>query len=378
MQNYNNYKAFIVDDDHKILSMLKMNFEMNGFDCSTVSNPTEAIETVSQSIPDVIISDLQMPILDGFELRKQIMNNNALKDIPFIFLTSSDTEENTLKGYDLEIDAYIPKTTSTKVLIPKIISIIRKNQKMKESAKQEFKERSTIMESIQEKEKIILGDLEINFLTVPFDNTPGGDYIEKVKLDNGKYVFVIADVMGKKWDAWFHSFPFKSYIRAAIMDERLSPGLYDVAKILSKLNSILYSDKPISSHSIALTIILVDANNNTIQVAGAGSLPLLKTNNDWDVQEISPIECALGLTSRANYQSQTINLVKGDRILAFTDGAIEVPNRYGVQLGFSGLMDAMKCYREDNDIDWVEKLVRSYTKNKLTDDLTLFEIKRTK
>ncbi|MDP3444585.1 MAG: SpoIIE family protein phosphatase, partial [Ignavibacteria bacterium] len=75
-----------------------------------------------------------------------------------------------------------------------------------------------------------------------------------------------------------------------------------------------YSDKPISSHSIALTIILVDANNNTIQVAGAGSLPLLKTNNDWDVQEISPIECALGLTSRANYQSQTINLVKGDRI----------------------------------------------------------------
>ncbi|MDP3444584.1 MAG: hypothetical protein Q8T08_17130 [Ignavibacteria bacterium] len=55
-----------------------------------------------------------------------------------------------------------------------------------------------------------------------------------------------------------------------------------------------------------------------------------------------------------------------------------MPNRYGVQLGFSGLMDAMKCYREDNDIDWVEKLVRSYTKNKLTDDLTLFEIKRTK
>ncbi len=376
MQIDNNYKAFIIDDDEKILDMLKIKFEMGGFKCLTSSNPVEAIDYAENYIPDVIISDINMPQLDGFTLRKKIMERDSLKDVPFIFLTSVDTDENMLVGYDLNISDYLVKTTSLNVLLKKVHSVIKSHEKIRNEVKLNVKQEATKHSLTRDREKILLEDFIIDHLTIPFEDTPGGDFIEKIKLDENKYVFVLADVMGKRWDAWFHSFPFKSYIKAAVLDSKLDRNNYDVADVLTNLNSILYKDKAISSHSIALTIILIDTSAKILQAAGAGSLPLIKVNANGAVEELAPIECALGIIPNPGYKSISTNLNAGDRVLAFSDGLIEVPNRYFTQLGFAGLLDLMSYYHKDLDINWIEKLVRNYTNNKLTDDLTLLEIKR--
>ena len=68
----------------------------------------------------IIVSDIMMPKIDGFEFRKMLLKDNMLRDIPFIFLTAKNTEDDILGGYDLGITDYVVKTAGPKVVVAKV------------------------------------------------------------------------------------------------------------------------------------------------------------------------------------------------------------------------------------------------------------------
>ena len=75
--------------------------------------------------PDIIISDIMMPEIDGFGFRKMLLEDIQLKSIPFVFLTAKNSEKDILEGYDLDITDYVLKTSGTKVVVAKVSAIIR-------------------------------------------------------------------------------------------------------------------------------------------------------------------------------------------------------------------------------------------------------------
>jgi CheY-like chemotaxis protein len=93
-------KVLIVDDEPDIVVLLKSRFQSNGFDTVGVSNGKDAIEKALKEKPDIILLDLLMPIMDGYEAMKHLGKNEETKDIPIILFTAAPPEEVIKKGDD--------------------------------------------------------------------------------------------------------------------------------------------------------------------------------------------------------------------------------------------------------------------------------------
>ncbi|MCW9095141.1 MAG: response regulator transcription factor [Ignavibacteriaceae bacterium] len=131
-------KILLVDDEEDILEFLKYNLERENFEVLVSTNGEDALKQLSQS-PDLIVLDIMMPGMDGFELYELIKKNKESQEIPIIFLTAKSGETDEIKGLDLGASDYIQKPISPKKLIARIKSNLRKSIGQ-EKKKQEPKE----------------------------------------------------------------------------------------------------------------------------------------------------------------------------------------------------------------------------------------------
>ena len=118
-------KILLVDDEADILEFLKYNLEQEKFEVLETTNGKDALKLLSQK-PDLIVLDIMMPEMDGFELYEMIKKNKDSKDIPIIFLTAKSGETDEIKGLNLGASDYIQKPISPKKLIARIKSNLRK------------------------------------------------------------------------------------------------------------------------------------------------------------------------------------------------------------------------------------------------------------
>jgi DNA-binding response OmpR family regulator len=102
-------RILIVDDDPVIVRLLQINFRLEGYDVDTASRGEEALERVRVERPDVVILDVMMPGLDGWEVCRQLKENPAVRHVPVIFLSARAQDEDRQRGYALGVDEYVTK-----------------------------------------------------------------------------------------------------------------------------------------------------------------------------------------------------------------------------------------------------------------------------
>ncbi len=124
-------KILVVDNDGSIRRLIKMDLEKIGYTVYTAYNVKEALSFIEKFEPDLIISDVDMPDIDGLGFREELKNRNII--IPFIFLTSDHNEEKRLNGLKLGADAYLGKPFSIEELIVIIESLLEKAKKIAQS-----------------------------------------------------------------------------------------------------------------------------------------------------------------------------------------------------------------------------------------------------
>ena len=120
-------KILLVDDEPDIIEFLKYNLEQNGYDVIVGHDGLEALRKLNQN-PDLIILDIMMPHLDGYEVYQKIRENKNFKDIPIIFLTAKAGETDEIKGLELGASDFIQKPISPKKLIARIKLNLRKGK----------------------------------------------------------------------------------------------------------------------------------------------------------------------------------------------------------------------------------------------------------
>jgi DNA-binding response OmpR family regulator len=99
----------IVEDDLDIADMLNAYFRVQGYDVQTVNWGEDGVRSCQTSMPDLVILDIRLPDIDGFEVAKRLRANRKTKDIPIIFLTEKRERDDRLKGLQLQADDYITK-----------------------------------------------------------------------------------------------------------------------------------------------------------------------------------------------------------------------------------------------------------------------------
>lgn len=119
-------KILVVDDEKDIVDILKYNLEReNEFEVIPAYNGKDALE-LAANIPDLIILDIMMPELNGYEVCKKLKSNPETSGIPVIFLTAKENEIDEIIGLEIGADDYIPKPISPRKVIARIKSVIRR------------------------------------------------------------------------------------------------------------------------------------------------------------------------------------------------------------------------------------------------------------
>jgi len=320
----------LVDDNQLFLKMLSQAFKKSGIDCVIAESGKEALEKLDSMLPDAILSDYEMPGMNGMEFRQQLMANDTFKDIPFIFLTYITDNDLMVKGLNLQAVDYVIKDTPVNVIVSKINNLIYTVQKQQELSKSELKKAAEALnvKSIPTKTPKVDG-FEVDFWHRPYQDIPGGDFIDFIQA-NERYTFIVlGDIMGKKWMAWFFTFSFLSYIRAAIRFCVLNQD-YSVGSILQKVNDVICLDDVLKDILSSLSLLMIDNETQIITYAGAGDLPLLHFEaNTLTLKQISGDGLLLGLFAGNEYTGQQITLSKNDQLLIFTDGMIDFSDDTG-------------------------------------------------
>ncbi len=102
-------RILIVDDDPVIVRLLQVNFRLEGYEVDTASRGEEALQAVKAHLPDVVVLDVMMPGIDGWEVCRRLKENPKVSHIPVIFLSARAQDEDLQRGYALGVDEYVTK-----------------------------------------------------------------------------------------------------------------------------------------------------------------------------------------------------------------------------------------------------------------------------
>ena len=206
----NNYSILLVEDNPELLAFLKMSLKPFFKKVYSCTNGVDALEIVHRNIPDIIVSDVIMPQMDGYDLCRKIKSDIAISHIPIILLTARGDSESMQLGYKLGADAYVSKPFD----IDFLHTIIENQLKARETIKIRYQEQSKLL-SPQEitisnaderfviklneliEENISNPSLNVNFISSEIGmsrtslyskmsellNTTVNDYINRIKFD---------------------------------------------------------------------------------------------------------------------------------------------------------------------------------------------------
>lgn len=126
---FKEYKVMVIDDDDDVRNLIE-NQLGNFFTVSTAANGAEGLEKLTDEQPDIVVCDVMMPEMDGFEFTKRLKGNFNISHIPVILLTAYSSEEHQLKGIQLGADSYITKPFSMKYLLARVVKLIEQREKL--------------------------------------------------------------------------------------------------------------------------------------------------------------------------------------------------------------------------------------------------------
>jgi two-component system, OmpR family, alkaline phosphatase synthesis response regulator PhoP len=119
-------KILIVDDEEHIRELLKYNLEKNCYKCITAENGLDALKIIKDQKPRLVLLDLMLPKMDGYEVCKAIRKENEISSIPIIILSAKDEEFDKILGLELGADDYITKPFSVREVMARVKAILRR------------------------------------------------------------------------------------------------------------------------------------------------------------------------------------------------------------------------------------------------------------
>src|SRR5512146_832101 len=124
-ETFKNRLIMVVDDEERMARFIRLNLEHDGFQVVEAFRGMEAIQKLRDSLPDLIILDVMMPDLDGFEVLKMIRETSS---VPVIMLTAKGEEDDRVRGLELGADDYVTKPFSPRELVSRVKAVLRRNE----------------------------------------------------------------------------------------------------------------------------------------------------------------------------------------------------------------------------------------------------------
>src|SRR4030066_777958 len=122
-ERFRDRRILVVDDEERMVRFIRLNLEYDGFRVVEAFNGTQAINKIRASLPDLILLDIMMPDIDGFEVLRTI---REVSSVPVIMLTAKGEEDDRVRGLELGADDYVTKPFSPRELVSRVKAVLRR------------------------------------------------------------------------------------------------------------------------------------------------------------------------------------------------------------------------------------------------------------
>jgi phosphoserine phosphatase RsbU/P len=394
----------MVDDTPSNLFVLEATLDELGQNLVRADSGVEALRRLLSNDFALILMDVQMPGMDGFELADMIRQRDRTRHIPIIFLTAYErTDTDMFRGYSVGAVDFLFKPIVPEVLRSKVrvfvelhwsreqvrqqAELLRENERremehqLAEERRQAEEERMQlrfrIAREVQQKlfpeAPPACPGFEISGMSHPAEIT-GGDYFDYFPLLGGGVGVAIGDVCGHGFGPALLMAATRAYLRAlALTNAR-------VGDILSLANRALAADVD-DGRFVTLFLGRLDPVARTLVYVSAGHPSGYVVGHDGSIREVlGSTGVPLGLTDEADFpEAQTVALETGDHVLLLTDGIIEAVGSDRSFFGADRAIDVLRARLGESPAQIVEALhraVRQFAGNSdLADDVTSLVIK---
>ncbi len=368
----------IVDDEEEIRLLLCKFAKKAGLSTISAENGETALTMLDHHNPDAILSDIQMPEMDGMELLRECKKREI--DIPIIIMTAFATIDRAVDAMKLGASDFITKPVNFDYLL-QIIQRVLKQSELERKVHEHEKQLKNDLHLATRVQQCMLpyefddGHIRMNLRYEPLIEI-GGDYLTTRQYDDGSLIAALYDVTGHGVSAAL----IASMIHYQLTD--LFVQSHAPYRIIEQINNISLEQFSMTGLFCTMALILIDIQNGQLTLVNAGHPDILIWRNkekkiDCIASQILPI----GLQEASLDQSSqlTIPINFGDRIILYTDGFIESRKEDGDILGPERFLDIIYQaidHPPKEMIDIIFKQVENFRNIEPTDDLTLltFEI----
>jgi serine phosphatase RsbU (regulator of sigma subunit) len=334
-------KLILVVDDTPLNIGVISGALKDSYKTKVATNGEKALALASaEEKPDLILLDIMMPGMDGYEVCSRLKADPATSEIPVIFLTGQTSAEDETRGFEVGAVDYVHKPFSPAVVKARVRSHILLREARAQLASQllalntELEMARQIQLSILPHSIPKLTGLDIAAHYLPMTSV-AGDFYDFIQIDDKHIGILIADVSG-------HGLP--SALIASMLQVALSGQAghaTEPAKVLLGLNRALCGK--FTQNFVTATYVYVDLENNQMRYAGAGHPPMLQwRNSTGKTAQILENGLFLGMFAEASYEALEFPLEPGDRYVLYTDGILEATNSAQEQFGADRLMSFIK------------------------------------
>jgi two-component system KDP operon response regulator KdpE len=124
-EEFERRRILVVDDEERMVRFIRLNLEHDGFQVSEAFNGKEAIQKIRDVTPDLILLDVMMPDIDGFEVLETV---REVSQVPVIMLTAKGEEDDRVRGLELGADDYVTKPFSPRELVSRVKAVLRRTE----------------------------------------------------------------------------------------------------------------------------------------------------------------------------------------------------------------------------------------------------------
>ncbi len=372
-------RVMIVDDDIINLQLLLNQLTKAGYSVTSFSGGEDALASIASGTSyDIILLDVMMPVISGYEVCSRIREKFTAHELPIIMLTAKNTNQDIITGMNLGANDYITKPFDRDVLLARVKSYVSLKKAVDEQkkfieVKQELEIAKKIQLAILPHTLPEITGLSINARYEPMTEI-GGDFYDFLHLDGRRIGVLIADVTG-------HGVP------AALISSMVKIAYYmsadsaaDPAGLLEKMNASLIDH--IYGRFITAFYAFIDLHEMKMTYSNAAHWPMyIHTKANGELRELTVKGKLIGLNRDEKYNNITIDIKKGERLVFFTDGVVEEKNIDGEFLDEKNLEKLIKENPSKSPGELLDEIFNilysrsvNYYKSGFNDDITMLVI----
>jgi len=388
-------KILIVDDSPDMRVLLARFLKASGYDIAQAENGEGGLRQVREFKPDLILLDIVMPDMDGYQVCERIKADPDSSDIPVIFLSARSEAADKIKGLEIGGADYITKPFDRGEVIVRIqnqlkirrltYELIAANYELTEKQKrldEDLQAAAGIQQSLLPQKLPQIENLGIAWKFMPSEQI-GGDIFNVLRLDEDHLGFYMIDVSGHGVPPALVTFSVSQTLQTHMgYTIRKRPGSCPDYEIVppGEVLKALDAEYPWERFEKFLTIIylIIDLREGTLIYSNAAHPPPILLRADGTLQLLEEGGTIIGLDGILPFEEEQLKLQEKDKILLYTDGIFEVVNGEGEMFGeerFHALVKSLSLMPVDVIVDEIIVAIKNFVSGvKLRDDVSLLGI----